>query len=150
MEMHERTVYQYLLPRGKRKLTNYVQAILGIPALILFILSLYLVFMGDTFYLMLSAMGLFFSRQFIYTISTYIMHENLSLCLAVDSKAIGFGFDSDKPKYWISIEGVYVIELEDDNWWVIRHRNGTWIYFPNDLMLEEDLTFLTNSVYDSE
>jgi len=36
------TTYNYLLPRKKRELANYVRAFVGIPALVLFVLSFYI------------------------------------------------------------------------------------------------------------
>lgn len=61
----KQVIYNYSLPRRKRELINYAQAILGIPALTLFLLSFYLG-LSEPWYFLLSAMGLFFSRQFIY------------------------------------------------------------------------------------
>jgi hypothetical protein len=148
MKKTERILYNYLLPRSKRELTNYVHAILGIPALTLFVLSFY-IGMREPWYLLLSVMGLFFSRQFIYTLWSYFKYENFFMCLAIDLHAVGFGFEHDNIEFWMFIDGIYALELEDDNWWVIRHNSGTWLYFPNGLLSEEDIRSLKNKISDA-
>ena len=72
----ERVIYNYSLPRRKRELINYVQAILGVPALTLFVLSFYLG-LSKPWYFLLSAMGLFFAKKFIYVVWRYFKDENL-------------------------------------------------------------------------
>jgi hypothetical protein len=74
MKITEGTRYNYLLRRSKRELTNYVHAILGIPALTLFVLSFY-IGMSEPWYLLLSVMGLFFSIRFIDTLWSYFKYE---------------------------------------------------------------------------
>lgn len=142
MQENKRVIYNYLLPRSKRKLTNYVSAILGLPALTLFILSFYLGIVNNLWYFILSAMGLFFSQNFIYTLWSYFKYENLVVSLSIDLYGVGFGFKYDTIEWGIWIDGIYAFELEDDDWWVIRHRNGTWLYFPNGLVSEKEIEYL--------
>ena len=151
----KQAIYNYSLPRRKRTLTNYVQAILGVPTLTLFVLSFYLG-LSKPWYFLLSAIGLFFSRQFIYVVWRYFKDENLSISLTFEARGIGYGFEHDNIQRWIFMDGVYELELEDDDWWVIRHSNGTWIYFPNGLLPEEEIASLehniaeANKVYEGE
>jgi len=145
MKKNKYTIYNYLLPRKKRKLANYVRAFVGIPALVLFLLSFY-VGLTEPLYFILSAIGLFFARPFINTLWSYFKYENILICIAIDLNGVGYGFGYNEIKWWLFMDGFFELKLEDDNWWVIRHINGTSIPFPNGLLSEEDIKILKNKI----
>jgi len=140
------TTYNYLLPRKKRELANYVRAFVGIPALVLFVLSFY-IGLTEPLYFIFSAMGLFFSRRFIYVLWSYFKYENMLTCIAIDTHGVGYGdFKHNEIRWWLFMDGFFELKLEDDDWWVLRHGNGTWLYFPNGLLSEEDMEFLKEKI----
>jgi len=140
------TIYNYLLPRKKRELANYVRAFVGIPALVLFVLSFY-VGLTEPLYFIFSAMGLFFSRPFINTLWSYFKYENILICIAIDTPhGVGYGFKHNEISWWLFMDGFFELKLEEDDWWVLRHSNGTSIPFPNSLLSEEDMEFLKKKI----
>jgi len=107
-------IYNYLLPRSKRKLDNYVRAFVGIPALVLFVLSFY-IGLTEPLYFIFSAMGLFFSRRFLYVLWSYFKYENMLTCIAIDRNGVGYGFGHNGIRWWLFMDGFFELQLEEED-----------------------------------
>jgi len=68
------------------------------------------------------------------------------MCIAIDRNGVGYGLGDNKIRWWLFMDGFFELQLEEDDWWVLRHSNGTWLYFPNGLLLEEDIAFLKEKI----
>jgi hypothetical protein len=135
-----RTEYHFKLPRKKRIGGVLSRMPFGLIAVGFFGIFTFLFFSGDWWAVLPACISLFLARNFLYALTRFAVKEYENMCIVIDENGVGFG--EHKPDWCIFADGITDLELESDGYWMLHHVNGTFLYFPADVISKDDISYL--------
>jgi len=140
----ERTEYHFQLPRHIRLGGVVSRLPLGLLGLAFTVGFLWLS-SNVPWALIPAVVSLLLARGFLFALHGYVFKAQVPMCIAIEENGIGFG--STEPELWVHTDGLTTIDKEADGWWLLHHVNGTYLYFPDEVVSIDDIEYLQSRVH---
>jgi hypothetical protein len=101
---------------------------------------MYLLFSGVWWAFIPGLIALFLARGFMIALTRFALRKYEDMCLAVDENGVGFG--ERTPDWWIFADGITTLKRGSDGYWMLHHVNGTYLYFPVEVVSDDDIAYL--------